>query len=56
MQRPFIELIEDAVMLIFLLFLAVGLIELALLLFCCRLAENRQKMKSARMEKRNKPS
>lgn len=56
MQRPFIELREDAVMLIFLLFLAVGLIELALLLFCCRLAESRQKTRSAKVENGSGPS
>ena len=53
MQLPFVELREDGVMLIFLLLLAVGLIELALLLFCFRFVENRHKMNSAWMEKRD---
>jgi hypothetical protein len=51
MQDPLTKWSETGVMLIFLLLLAVGLIELALLLFCCRLAENKQKTVSATIEK-----
>ncbi len=43
-------------MLIFLLFVAIGLIELALLLVCFRWAERRQNIRSATIEKGSGPS